>query len=676
MSWDFVWQPEGTAGIAADCPACGHAGPHAPVLVIPGAGLGGADWRVLRCAGCATRFSADRRVADYGGDGGEEGPALDFYLEQSAGIDAMLTPLAWARPGGGRRLLEIGGGCGFVSDFAERALGWTAKGYDPSPLARMGRRLLGLDIELDYFTDDTPLPRPYDVVYASEVIEHVPDPEAFVRTIARGCGEDGVVVLTTPNGEALHPGTSPATLIPIASPGMHLTLFTAGALEALLRRCGFAHAAVAATPTALRAIASRVPLPDWERPLDRALYRDYLHARAGDAGGSPRLASGMRYRLFKALVNEARYAEALPVFDALAAAARDAYGLDLAAAGHPGEGGGLEALARRQPFNLTGLYYFRAVVAANLEQDPAAAARFALAAAETGAVLRAALQAAGLDDGETEDLTRQAALLALTFLPGRDAGAAADLFRRLARHPRTFGLTAEELERARRPLVLALTRQGALRALAAVLRTTVGTSTPARAAPDADGDAVLPLVRSALAQRDWHTVADLAEPLAPGDDRFGRLLALARCRMAAEAADGDIDALAGCGLAGAGAPETGEIGRLFTDLVAAGRAGTARRLLPVAVEAARAGPPETLGSVLLAAGMVREGQPDGLAEAAEHYAAAAAAFAGVRGPSADWTRLEDEARARARRLRLALARVACAEGRWADAAAFDPDGDP
>ncbi|HYE50822.1 MAG TPA: hypothetical protein VEB20_14600, partial [Azospirillaceae bacterium] len=31
---------------------------------------------------------------------------------------------------------------------------------------------------------------------------------------------------------------------------------------------------------------------------------------------------------------------------------------------------------------------------------------------------------------------------------------------------------------------------------------------------------------------------------------------------------------------------------------------------------------------------------------------------------------------RARRLRLALARTACAEGRWADAAALDPDGDP
>ena len=54
-------------------------------------------------------------------------------------VDVMLEPLAWAAPSPGRTLLEIGGGVGFASDYAQLMLGWRAKGYDPSPLGRIPR---------------------------------------------------------------------------------------------------------------------------------------------------------------------------------------------------------------------------------------------------------------------------------------------------------------------------------------------------------------------------------------------------------------------------------------------------------------------------------------------------------------------------------------------------------
>ncbi|WP_184798609.1 class I SAM-dependent methyltransferase [Nitrospirillum iridis] len=387
---------------------------------------------MLRCGTCDARFSPDRRVASYEQGAIPDDPpcdyGTDFYLEVGAGLDAMLAPLGWMRPGTGS-LLEIGGSVGFVSDYAQVALGWKAKGYDPSLMAAVGRKLLGLDIVLDYFQDDTPLPEAgYDVVSATELIEHVPDPVSLLRTLSRGVKDQGVLVLTTPDGEALAPQTPMAMLSPLVSPSLHLTLFTRTSLERILRAVGFSHVRVRAASGTLWAHASHAPLPPGvESGTHGDLYRTYLKRRLAPASGTalyPRLESGLRYRLLKELVNHGDYQEAMAEFSMLADAALRQYGLDLSrpeALLDLPQPPSIEGYVAAAPTNLTGLLYFRAILANNLEGDAGRAALYAAAAATTGVTMRQVLQGVGMDNGEAGMLVPVALRLALGCLAGQGA---------------------------------------------------------------------------------------------------------------------------------------------------------------------------------------------------------------------------------------------------------------
>ncbi|MDE1150786.1 MAG: class I SAM-dependent methyltransferase [Azospirillaceae bacterium] len=379
-------------------------------LVVPERGLEGADWLLVRCGACGSRFSPDRRVASYEDGLTPENPpcdtGTDLYLEVGAGLDVMVAPLGWLRPGNGS-LLEIGGSVGFVSDYARQALGWTTKGYDPSLMAAIGRKLLGLDVELDYFQDDTPLAAAYDIVSATELIEHVPNPAALLRTLSRGVSANGLLVLTTPDGDALQPQASMALLGPLVSPGLHLTLFTSRGLQNLLHAVGFGHVRVQANSGTLTAHASRAPLPaEIDSGLDHGLFQTYLRRRLASpppGGLYPRLESGLRFRLLKDLIQTGAYTEALVEFETYAAQARKHFGLDLS---QPKtlldlpRFGSLSALMAWGPSNLAAALHLRAVVANNHEGDGMLAAAYAGAAALAGLSLRRVLNRIGMDNGE------------------------------------------------------------------------------------------------------------------------------------------------------------------------------------------------------------------------------------------------------------------------------------
>lgn len=105
------------------------------------------------------------------------------------------------------RILDVGCGRGWLTRLA--SVYGRCDGIDP----------VGSSIELAraYFPDLTfsvgtaaDLPRspgfqPYDVVIASEVIEHVEDKEAFVSDLVACLVPNGHVILTTPRGELFRP---------------------------------------------------------------------------------------------------------------------------------------------------------------------------------------------------------------------------------------------------------------------------------------------------------------------------------------------------------------------------------------------------------------------------------------------------------------------------------------
>ncbi|AUN33944.1 class I SAM-dependent methyltransferase [Niveispirillum cyanobacteriorum] len=421
----FIWPDNATEAVPGTCPVCANAGPHAPVLLLPDSGPGGADWQIVECPACASRFSTDRAGADYRGDEAPDVTFVHYYMEQGAGLRSMLEPLGFMEPGQGR-MLEIGGGFGFPSDYVQTVLGWTAKGYDPSGMAVLGRDYLGLDITRDYWTSDTPLTEPFNVAYASEVIEHIPEPAPFLAAMRHAVGDKGIVALTTPNGAALNPGTTPGMLIPIASPGLHLTLFSAKGLEMALYEAGFANVRVEVHGTTLRALAANIPLPP-PRALDDDRYIDYLRRRIVTPDIVAPLLSGLHYRLLKELVNAGRNDEALTLYAEIAVSMRARFGIDIERPEGlilPESGIDGRSWLTLLPGNITGLLYFRAVLANNAEADARAAAFYAGQAALLGASLRRAIRPMGIEDGETELLSMAAIRLHLTASIGIGANAA------------------------------------------------------------------------------------------------------------------------------------------------------------------------------------------------------------------------------------------------------------
>jgi len=101
----------------------------------------------------------------------------------------------------GKTALDVGCGAGLLTEPLAR-LGAKVTGLDASPeviaVARDHSARMGL--EIDYRAGDVQqLVGRFDLITAMEVIEHVADPEAFVRALANKLAPDGLLVLSTPN---------------------------------------------------------------------------------------------------------------------------------------------------------------------------------------------------------------------------------------------------------------------------------------------------------------------------------------------------------------------------------------------------------------------------------------------------------------------------------------------
>src|SRR5664279_2095961 len=142
--------------------------------------------------------------------------------------------------------------------------------------------------------------RRFDVVYASEVIEHVPDPNAFVALLARYVADDGVLVLTTPACEFIVPAEHSPTLYAALAPGFHGFLLSGKAFADAARRCGFAHVDVRRFNERQVLWASRRPLA--VDPASGSLfsgYLDYLDGHVARFDGASPVWQGLAYRRIK-----------------------------------------------------------------------------------------------------------------------------------------------------------------------------------------------------------------------------------------------------------------------------------------------------------------------------------------------------------------------------------------
>jgi 2-polyprenyl-6-hydroxyphenyl methylase / 3-demethylubiquinone-9 3-methyltransferase len=101
----------------------------------------------------------------------------------------------------GKTALDVGCGAGLLAEPLAR-LGARVTGVDASPeviaVARQHGARMGLQI--DYRAGDVQdLEGQFDLITAMEVVEHVADPAAFVKALARRLAPDGLLVMSTPN---------------------------------------------------------------------------------------------------------------------------------------------------------------------------------------------------------------------------------------------------------------------------------------------------------------------------------------------------------------------------------------------------------------------------------------------------------------------------------------------
>jgi SAM-dependent methyltransferase len=442
----------------ARCPVCFHAGSIPQTFSFQAESLrdlaGGDRVAMLRCPACDVRFCDPLVSVDYA-DADERGGK--FYLESGAGIDVMLEALALADDRPVSRYLEIGCSFGFMLDYARRMLGWEVRGFDPGALARLGRDLLDLPIDNSFFQAGQGFDGWADLVFCSEVIEHIPDPASFLTLLSSALQPDGQLILTTPNGDALAEEADPAVLSAILSPGHHIILYNPASITALLQRQGFAEVRVEENGFQLRVAASRTPMQGRSSWFDRDRYRTYLQTLLAETGTDSPLGTGIAYRLAKEQVNGGDYSAAQETYAALRASYRQLYGFDLADPASipaPAESLTFDALGKRWPFNLPGLLYFQGLVDWLGSQRPAEAAISFEAAARIGRAMRQILRTAGVDDLEMADLGRQASLSRLSAMAQYDPNGAAEALRGF-----TDSLPDDEGSAAREALALGARRR-------------------------------------------------------------------------------------------------------------------------------------------------------------------------------------------------------------------------
>lgn len=150
----------------------------------------------------------------------------------------LLSLMAPKRPGGPKRFLEIGASIGTAAEAARRK-GFEAHAVeiDADAIAK-GRELFPEVHFIEGQMEDVPRDEPFQFLYGAEVIEHVPDPGAFLRACHERMAKGGVLFMTTP--DCGHP-RRPQPLLNWHSvkPPEHINLFTKAGMKALLAENGF-----------------------------------------------------------------------------------------------------------------------------------------------------------------------------------------------------------------------------------------------------------------------------------------------------------------------------------------------------------------------------------------------------------------------------------------------------
>lgn len=363
----------------AECRACGYSGPMAHRVSAAHVFSDRLPVDYSHCPRCGSLNALLDQFVGFDGDeaAGEDAPWIRHYLQVGAGIDSMVRPLQRTRTAPQQTLLDVGCGFGFAVHYWNCS-GGQAFGVEPSPYGQLGQQWLDDHILPTYLSQAPQLiGRQFDLVFASEVLEHVADGVGFLEELRRFLNPAGVLVLTTPDAGFIQPTHDVSVVLASLSPGLHRVLFSQTALERLLIQAGFAQVEVVQAGGRLVARAGEsLPRPRINPAAEQAEYLRYLLGAAAH-NSQPDLQSGLLFRAFKEQVNLGQFEQAATTFQRLRRLVLQQYQLDLsdlaALEARAEQITSFEAFGRCMPY-FTAIALFYAGIAclngANLLEDP------------------------------------------------------------------------------------------------------------------------------------------------------------------------------------------------------------------------------------------------------------------------------------------------------------------
>lgn len=193
----------------------------------------------MRCGRCATLYTIDGIEHAYeGGYAGEPEPA-PFLARR---FDEIVARFAPSRRTG--RLLDVGFGVGDLLDASRRA-GWTVTGVELACAAVERARRRGIDAFHGTLAEARFDAASFDVVIASEIVEHVTHVEPLLVDIARVLRPGGLLWATTPHARGISARVLGMSWS-VVDPPSHVQLFSIRGLRELLRRSGFVEVVIGA----------------------------------------------------------------------------------------------------------------------------------------------------------------------------------------------------------------------------------------------------------------------------------------------------------------------------------------------------------------------------------------------------------------------------------------------
>lgn len=190
-------------------------------------------------------------------------------------LDRLEAPTAMSP-----RLLDVGCGNGAGLEAAEGA-GFTAHGIDTSAAAVQLCRERGLSAELRG-VEDSELGDSWDVVTMWDVLEHIPEPFAFVSAIRKRLAPGGLLTIKVPSvsaqGARLAIRFVPRFSVMALQVPAHLNYFSRQSLCLLLESAGFA---VERVETA-KSFRARPTGGSFKRRVGRLVNRSIMVASRGE----------------------------------------------------------------------------------------------------------------------------------------------------------------------------------------------------------------------------------------------------------------------------------------------------------------------------------------------------------------------------------------------------------